>query len=234
MLIFKLRSKMSVTRNLVLPMHPSNKIGLRERGKLEKRLRIEKAAREIFAERGFDGATTREIADRAGVSVATLFVYAPDKAQLLKAIFEWQLDKISDAHASVDVRAKLVDQLIQFFRPRYAMWARDPRLSRTAMRIAFSSFIEPAEVAKNPSVGMVWSKLHQSIIDIIDRYKRYSHRCSQADSELVARAIFAIYMTHVHMWIAEPEPSVEDGLTSLAALFDLICAPLELQKGDCA
>lgn len=213
-------------------VHSSNKIGLRERGKLEKRWRIEKAAREIFAERGFDAATTREIADRAGVSVATLFVYAPDKAQLLKTIFEQQLDKISDAHGSVDVRAKLLDQLIQFFRPRYELWGRDPRLSRTAMRVAFSTFVEPTAAAKNPSVAMVWSKLHQGVADIIERYKRYSGRCAQADSELVARAVFAIYMTHVQLWIAEPEPTAEDGLASLAPLFDLICAPLELQKSD--
>ncbi len=214
-------------------MHSSNKVGLRERGKLEKRWRIEKAAREIFAERGFDDATTREIAERAGVSVATLFVYAPDKAQLLKAIFEWQLDKITDAgHGSVDVRANLVDQLVQFFRPRYELWERDPRLSRTAMRIAFSTFMEPAEIAKNPSVAMVWSKLHQAIADIIDRYKRYSHRCAQADSELVARAVFAIYMTHVQLWISEPEPNAEAGLASLRSLLDLICAPLEHQVSE--
>ena len=210
-------------------MQYSNKIGLRERGKLEKRLRIEKAAREVFAERGFEGATTREIADRAGVSVATLFVYAADKAQLLKAIFEWQLEKISDLHGSVDVRAKLVDQLIQFFRPRYELWARDPRLSRTAMSIGFSSHIEPAEVAKNPSVAMVWSNLQQSIAEIVDRYKRYSQRGSQVDTALLARAAFAIYMTDVQLWIAQPEPTVEGGLASLAALLELICDPFELK-----
>jgi AcrR family transcriptional regulator len=213
-------------------MHAPNNLGLRERGKLEKRVRIAKAAREIFAERGFDGATTRDIASRAGVSVGTLFVYAPDKAQLLKAVFEWQLDRISETHGSVDVRAKLVDQLIEFLRPRYELWGRDPRLSRTAMRIAVSSSLEPAEAAKNPTVSMVWSRLHQGIADIIERYKRYSKRCAQTDSDLVARAVFAIYMTHVQLWIAEPKPHVEDGLTSLAALLDLICAPLELQKSE--
>jgi AcrR family transcriptional regulator len=52
------------------------------------RLRILAAARELYAEKGTRGATTREVADRAGVNEATLFRHFGTKGQLLSAMLE--------------------------------------------------------------------------------------------------------------------------------------------------
>jgi AcrR family transcriptional regulator len=41
------------------------------------------AARELFAERGVSGVTTRQIAGRADVAIGTLYRYAATKAELL-------------------------------------------------------------------------------------------------------------------------------------------------------
>ena len=43
----------------------------------ERRAAIIKAVRQVFAEKGFDGTTTRELADAAGVSEALLFKHFP-------------------------------------------------------------------------------------------------------------------------------------------------------------
>jgi AcrR family transcriptional regulator len=45
--------------------------------------RLEDAALELFAERGFDAVSTTEIAQRAGLSKATFFRYFPDKPEVL-------------------------------------------------------------------------------------------------------------------------------------------------------
>ncbi|MBV8726404.1 MAG: TetR/AcrR family transcriptional regulator [Candidatus Eremiobacteraeota bacterium] len=53
------------------------------------RERILRAAREIFAQKGPHGTTTREIADRAGVNEATLFRHFGNKRALLDAMKEF-------------------------------------------------------------------------------------------------------------------------------------------------
>jgi AcrR family transcriptional regulator len=54
----------------------------------ERRAAIIKAVRRTFAEKGFVGATTRELADAAGVSEALLFKHFPNKEALYDAMLE--------------------------------------------------------------------------------------------------------------------------------------------------
>jgi len=53
------------------------------------------AARELFATTGVD-ATTREIADRAGVGMGTLFRRFPQRADLIAAVFHSEMNAIAD------------------------------------------------------------------------------------------------------------------------------------------
>ena len=52
----------------------------------ERRAAIVKAVRRLFAEKGFDGTTTRELAAAAGVSEALLFKHFPNKEALYEAM----------------------------------------------------------------------------------------------------------------------------------------------------
>src|SRR5438552_17438702 len=52
----------------------------------ERRAAIIKAVRRVFAEKGFDGTTTRELADAAGVSEGLLFKHFPNKEALFTAM----------------------------------------------------------------------------------------------------------------------------------------------------
>jgi len=49
----------------------------------ESRARLERAAFELFLERGFDAVTTAQIAERAGVTERTYFRHFPDKREVL-------------------------------------------------------------------------------------------------------------------------------------------------------
>src|SRR5436853_7571816 len=54
----------------------------------ERRAAIIRAVRRVFADKGFDGTTTRELADAAGVSEALLFKHFPTKEALFLAMQE--------------------------------------------------------------------------------------------------------------------------------------------------
>ena len=65
---------------------PAPGTSLRERKKTAKQERILEAATRLFAEKGYEAATTAEIAEAAEVGVGTLFRYAGSKAELLVAV----------------------------------------------------------------------------------------------------------------------------------------------------
>ena len=52
------------------------------------RARILSAAEEVFAERGYAGATTREIAERAHIGKRMLFYYFPNKEAVYRGVLE--------------------------------------------------------------------------------------------------------------------------------------------------
>lgn len=58
-------------------------MGLREEKKRETRARLERAALDLFARRGYDQTTVGQVAARAGVSARTAFRYFPAKADLV-------------------------------------------------------------------------------------------------------------------------------------------------------
>jgi AcrR family transcriptional regulator len=64
---------------------------MRNNGRLsaeERRHSIVDAVREVFAEKGFDGTTTRELAKAAGVSEALLYKHFPSKESLYAAMLD--------------------------------------------------------------------------------------------------------------------------------------------------
>ncbi|MCW2799196.1 MAG: regulatory protein TetR [Aeromicrobium sp.] len=72
---------------------------------------ILKATLDVLRERGIARLTTREVAERAGVSEGSIFYHFVDRPGLLKAVFENSLDGMknltSAAYASNDIRTTL-------------------------------------------------------------------------------------------------------------------------------
>ena len=68
----------------------------------DRRSQILAAAMELFSERGFHGARTRELARRAGVSEALLFRHFPTKEALIRAI----LANVTDRYLRMEAKIR--------------------------------------------------------------------------------------------------------------------------------
>lgn len=83
------------------------------------------AALALFAELGYERASTNAIAARAGISPGSLYQYFPNKEAIAEALSQRLLDRLRAAHAAafddppvdlplVDLVSRVVDPLVEF------------------------------------------------------------------------------------------------------------------------
>ena len=94
-------------------MRTSHKVGAHKSSAQERQVSIIAAAASLFAAKGFNGTTTREIAKTAGISEALLFRYFPTKRALYAAILA-EKSQLSQLMASVEEAAEKRDDTLVF------------------------------------------------------------------------------------------------------------------------
>src|ERR1700754_5058814 len=92
------------------------RLNRRQAAKIRTRQKVLDAARALFAERGYEPATIRDIAKGAGMSTGAVFANFQDKAELFEAVLTEDLAKLAEtlkaaAAAEGSVRARLVAPL---------------------------------------------------------------------------------------------------------------------------
>jgi len=110
---------------------------IRDEGRVDeapKRLRVDAqrsldaillAAKAVFATSGVD-APVREIADKAGVGLGTLYRHFPQRADLIAAVFRREIDACADAAAELPQTHEPFDALASWMR-RYAAYVATKR-----------------------------------------------------------------------------------------------------------
>lgn len=194
------------------------KPGLRERNKLDKLERIKVAAAELFAEKGFDAATTREIAKAAEVGLGTLFLYAEDKRDIVFLIFNDELDRITDeAFASVDPKAPFADQLSCAFSVFYRAFSKNIPLVRILLKelVFFSRGMQAQRFYEGRT------RTISCITRLVEEALETGKIVSDEKPEFIARNIFFLYAGAVRWWIAAERPSLARGIADLKRVFAL-------------
>ena len=69
----------------------------KSKGLSEKKIAILKATLELVAERGFHGAPTSEIAERAGVGMGSIYRYFEGKDELIRGLFAYTEGQFREA-----------------------------------------------------------------------------------------------------------------------------------------
>jgi AcrR family transcriptional regulator len=180
--------------------------GARERNKLDKRERIAAAAWELFARDGFEATTTAAVAERAGVGKGTLFLYAPDKDDLLMLVMHDRLaDRTDRAFATLSARAALPEQLSHVFVSLYELYAEQPR----GIGIAFVRLVS---TARGPNADRVHAMTQATLSRIASLVRTAQERGEVADDVLpmvAAANLFAAYFFVLFGWLSGLSPTIE-------------------------
>jgi AcrR family transcriptional regulator len=210
-------------------------VGLRERQKADRLRRIEAAAKAVFREKGYDAATTREIAARAEVSIGTLFAYARDKRDLLTMVYRDDLyDLTAATFASVPEQAPVLDQLVHMFEPRYAYWNADTGLARYALRETFAAIYPIGGESTGGADSAPEQFLLVKVTDLIVSAQRAGRISKDDDPELIARVVLDIYLSENRSWLAHPEPLQSEGVARLRAALELALRAVLVHRGQAA
>ncbi len=198
--------------------------GLRQRGKNAKQRRIKEAAKAVFSDVGYDAATTREIARRAGVSIGTLFVYAKDKRDLLFLVFNDELDPVADgARRELPEGKPALDRLCALARPWYRYFGDNLTLGRFAFREM--TFYEPhsqdfGEQCARYRARM--TRIEAWFCEIIEQSRARGELKFKGSAAVAGNLIYKVYLAEIRSWIHGAKPDVGQGVRSLRTKFSIV------------
>lgn len=201
------------------------KLGLRERNKVRKERLIRQAAHALFTEKGFDGTTLRDVAERADVGFGTVFSYAVDKAGLLAMVFVEALKELPPLFTGTQT-GDLLDDLVAALSRLYTFWARTPNISRVMLQ-------QLEFYVGNPHMDIIMARRRRTRCEIADwllTQQRAGRIASTIHCDVAADTIFAVYTSAVRDWAAAGEWDERAGIDRLRALLELPAAALSFGR----
>jgi AcrR family transcriptional regulator len=138
----------------------------RQRMAAARREQILETALGLFAERGFDGTSTRQIAKEAGIAEGLIFHYFPTKGSLLTAILE---DRLEGRRAFRTRLRPLLDDAggkpaLEVLRAVASGWLATLRRDEEFVVVLF------AAAQTNPEVGAAWQGLIREGTELLTGY----------------------------------------------------------------
>lgn len=155
------------------------------------RRRLEKAALELFAEHGFDGTTTDQIAARAGVTERTFFRHFPDKREVLFASEDELRDVVAAALADARRDLEVLPML------QAALHDVVPLIERNRPLAALRTPI----IAASPALAEREHAKTAALTDLVAHTLR-DRGIDDATALLAARVAMSAFATAIGRWVA--------------------------------
>jgi AcrR family transcriptional regulator len=161
------------------------------------RSRLIRAALRLFAEKGYESATTRDIAEAAGANISAIRYYFGDKAGLYRAAFtEPVCDLPCRTHLEAYASLPLPEALSLFFRDFLEPLGRGEEI-RLAMKLRFREMVEPTG-AWQEEIDAEIKPQHEALVALFKQHLGLS----EADVD-VHRLAFAVIGMAVHFYVGE-------------------------------
>jgi AcrR family transcriptional regulator len=180
------------------------------------------AAAELIADEGYDALTTRTVAERTGIPIATLYRYFSDKDDLIAALVEQHVTAMdgraaavaADPHASLqDIVAATFAAHVEYFEQNpswVALWFRGRRSpavdtvvhernARLAILLRSVGLVRGLIVDDTPEVAI------QVAIEACDRVYELAYRIDPRGDRSVLDAGLELVAGYVQRFAAVPE-----------------------------
>jgi TetR/AcrR family transcriptional regulator, cholesterol catabolism regulator len=165
-------------------------VGVREQQKQATRARVMDAARDLFDEAGYEETTVRAIAERAGVSVGSVFTTFTSKADILSQVM---VERIAVLTAELDrvvphLRGSACDRLSSLIAVHYDFQMRRPKLYLAYLSVSFRGGYGESFVRMGSSPG-----LRTPIRNILQAAVDRGELGAETDVELAVDTVVALY-----------------------------------------
>nr|WP_278265374.1 TetR/AcrR family transcriptional regulator [Nocardia sp. AG03] len=177
----------------------------KQRRAAETREWILTAAAQVFAEHGYGAGTTNRIAERAGVSIGSLYQYFPNKDAILRALMDGHIDagtRLLGERLADGLPDSLDDILRLFVRATIDNHRDNPRLHRVLFE----------EAPRSPALLERLHDTEQFAVALVTHLLTDHPEVTVPDPHLSARIVVATVESLVHRLIATTTPARPDQL----------------------
>lgn len=160
----------------------------------ERRQQILDTALEVFAKQGFQGTTTKQLAEAAGVSEATIFLHFPSKEALYEAILEELLQSQRPVKCLLEEAgdaplADVAERLAMAFMERHAKGS-------ALIRLALFSALEHRTLGRRIAEQHIGGPV-KSLAGRIEQAQKEGEVRGDLDSEVAARALDSVLIHQI-------------------------------------
>lgn len=149
----------------------------------------------LFAERGYDGAGVRAIADSAGVSPGLLYAYFDGKEALLVALFEENMAEVRASFAEAEAEGGAGGRVERLVRAALAGVRRRPLFWRLSYALRM----------QGPVLEGLGERVHAWSDAIRDTLAGYLRDAGHPEPEVEARVLFGVVDGVAQHFVLDPD-----------------------------
>jgi AcrR family transcriptional regulator len=167
--------------------------------KQQTRAKVLAAARRLFSEHGYEGATIRDIAAAAGMSTGAVFANFSDKSDLFRDIMSDDMTALAEAMRDAAARARGVeDALLKIFAAGYTFYKTQLPLARAAFSVSWTP--QDGPVLRNSPEALA---LRDLITDQLTAAVERGEIGQEAEIKLRSQMLFDAYLSNFPQAIFE-------------------------------
>lgn len=167
--------------------------------KQQTRAKVLAAARKLFAESGYQGATIRDIAAAAGMSTGAVFANFSDKSDLFREIMAVDLEQVIAQMREAAARGKTVeDALLRLFLAGYHFYRDQMPLARAALVAAWSEAEGPA-LGSLEQMAVIPKLIAEQLAAAVER----GELRQECDVKIRAQMLFEMYLANFRPGVFE-------------------------------